>query len=244
MYMENTDRILKFRAWCRQKQRMYYQGTEGLETIQSFMQHHGDKFLMQFTGQKDSCGNEIYDGDIIRVDVDQRKVRYLCVSYSNYFMHFSADEVHTGVSFCLGWENHSNIPYKVIDNIAENPKWLVERYIGDENDFADIPSHGVENGQVFYSIVAEAKDELNRIKNVWNLLKPLLEDHRFPKFVEDHPQFTFYNPPKYPFTRDEIETLMAEVDYYYHINVQWRVNKGHSDDLKIMIILPLDMDTK
>ena len=62
--------------------------------------------------------------------------------------------------------------------------------------------------------------------------------------MEDHPQFTFYNPPKYPFTRDEIETLMAEVDYYYHINVQWRVKKGHSDDLKIMIILPLDMDTK
>lgn len=242
--MEKANRVIKFRAWCNNDQRMYYQGTEGVETIQSFMHLHGDKYLMQFTGQKDSNGKEIYEGDIIRVDVDQKRVRYLCVSYSNFFMSFSADDVHRGGSVCLGTENHSEIPYKVISNIAENPEWRDKKYTGDENNVAEVPSKELGNDQVLHTIVADPKDELNRVKNVWNLMKPFLQNHRFPKFVEDHPQFTFYNPQKYPFTRVEIESLMAEVDYYYHIDAQWRVKKGCSDDLRLMMILPVDIDNK
>lgn len=65
-------REIKFRAWDESQKYMAYQGTPDLETIQSFMHHFGDKELMQFTGLTDKNGKEIYEGDLIYYEYDDR----------------------------------------------------------------------------------------------------------------------------------------------------------------------------
>jgi len=58
-------REIKFRAWDEINNKMAYQGSPDLETIQSFMQHYGDKTLMQSTGLYDRNQKEIYELDLM-----------------------------------------------------------------------------------------------------------------------------------------------------------------------------------
>lgn len=67
-YKRKMSREIKFRVWDESQRYMAYQVTPGLETIQSFTHHFGDKKLLQFTGLKDYEGKEIYDGDIVQVE--------------------------------------------------------------------------------------------------------------------------------------------------------------------------------
>ncbi|MFJ6034283.1 YopX family protein [Bacillus toyonensis] len=127
-------REIKFRAWDNVKDRMYYAGEEddvvfhfesnGIvatdikEDEEEFRTLHHLKY-MQYTGLKDSKGNEIYDGDIVKIsghpfqgsiDIDGNYV----VGY-NELMELS----------CGGWYLHRMRHWaEVIGNKFENKELL------------------------------------------------------------------------------------------------------------------------
>lgn len=58
----------EFRAWT--GQHMAYQGEPDLETLPSFMHHYSNCPLMLFTGSVDSNGRKVYEGDIVRMWIE------------------------------------------------------------------------------------------------------------------------------------------------------------------------------
>ena len=121
-------RKIKFRAW------------DDKENVMSFDESMGDVLcekeydkphliLMQYTGQKDKKGKEIYEGDILREfnaevnlfivyfaeDIGQWKLE--CIN-EDYFCSFDGADYPNGVD--------SN-RFEIIGNIYENPELLEEQ---------------------------------------------------------------------------------------------------------------------
>jgi len=99
-----SSRLFKFRAWDEKQKYMAIQGTPDLETLQSFMFHFGDCFLMQFTELRDKNGLEIYEGDILKKGNGKKEV----VTFRNGSFHH-------------GCGTHLTT---IIGNIFENPELL------------------------------------------------------------------------------------------------------------------------
>ena len=135
-----ANRLYKFRAWDKKQKYMAIQGTPDLETLQSFMFHFGEDFLMQFTGLIDKNGKEIYEGDIItwketrfhtqeqiEKKVPMPKMYKSLVFYEDGGFIVSADQ-DRDTPLCCFFNNDSNnkFDYKatVIGNIFENPELL------------------------------------------------------------------------------------------------------------------------
>ena len=96
----------------------------------------GCENLMQFTGLKDKNGNEIYEGDIIKVkgdgyysnnsmslDDDWEFIGKVCF---NSFM-WSIDDVHSWMPLLDASDDDSIIDIEIIGNIHENPELLGAR---------------------------------------------------------------------------------------------------------------------
>lgn len=83
-----------------------------------------DVHLMQYTGIKDKNGKEIYEGDILKINVagvinKRVKVVYENGAFGVYWKAWGAprEELHYFNSFC-------NTEFEVIGNIYENPELL------------------------------------------------------------------------------------------------------------------------
>ena len=118
-------REIKFREWETERKTMVIGEREDYDDSVGFRFAHeeaGQRILMQYTGLKDSHGNEIYEGDIVRGKYD-----------SHY--HSGYDKAKGEVRFhekklsfevvdaCLLWELEE---IEVIGNKYENPELLKE----------------------------------------------------------------------------------------------------------------------
>ena len=129
-------RTIKFRAWDESQKYMAYQGTPDLETLQSFIFHFGDKYLMQFTGLFDKNANPVYEGDIIQHHEYEFQNFYFTgeIMFSNGVFGVEWLRNKKDKSMVGSWGQLHNLKrldddtltrYVVIGNIYENPKILM-----------------------------------------------------------------------------------------------------------------------
>ena len=127
-------REIKFRAWSKIAQKMANVSMMGLgmyllETEDGYSGSNDmeDIKLMQYTGLKDKNGKEIYEGDIVRVDVEIIEVRQPELFECDAFVVY-------GYEFCSGYfiDNYNKVGLdrfyshqpEVIGNIYENKELL------------------------------------------------------------------------------------------------------------------------
>jgi hypothetical protein len=109
-------RKIKFRAWDKSQKYMAYQGTPDLETIQSFMHHFGNKVLMQYIGLNDKNGNEIYEGDVVKLSeghIVEIKFQDGGFGYEGMINDFIGFAGHN-------WLTEIQSRYEVLGNLYEN----------------------------------------------------------------------------------------------------------------------------
>lgn len=78
--------------------------------------------LMQYTGLKDKNGNEIYEGDILRIEKEDYK--YIVKFYDSCFLGVNKYDEHYEQTKILG--NLFALEREVIGNIYENSELLKE----------------------------------------------------------------------------------------------------------------------
>jgi len=140
-------REIKFRAW--DKKRKYMElfvgviewlnggirafgqgvslGEDGWVTEENGFKHECDVVLMQYTGLKDkNGGNEIYEGDIVRLSPEQQKewewsTDWARCEYDSFYGYWGWSN---GWDSCNNKDPLNNDEVEVIGNIYENPELL------------------------------------------------------------------------------------------------------------------------
>lgn len=123
-------REIKFRAWNPPVDHgpfgikggyMAYQGTADIETIGSFFHHYADEILMQFTGLRDMNGREIYEGDLIRCHLHDKRIGAIDqIVYSDSSGAFEFKRRLTTIKAFLEHDGMFDTEIEVIGNIYEN----------------------------------------------------------------------------------------------------------------------------
>ena len=126
-------REIKFRIWNKEKKRMITKGVfKILDAIENGKLDR-DKFeILQYTGLKDCDGKEIYEGDIIMVDIDTIPPYFnkgIIVYHPPSFYLESKDGVIDYLIFLLEHSDPPEKALKVIGNIYENPKLLEDKNV-------------------------------------------------------------------------------------------------------------------
>jgi uncharacterized phage protein (TIGR01671 family) len=119
-----TQREIKFRAWIDSTlgDYMAVQGEPDLETLSSFMHHYSDcKNLMQYTGLKDKNGKEIYEGDVLKINLyDDEWITKVRNYLGTLIIDIEGCDWNTTALSFLDDEAET----EVIGNIYENPELL------------------------------------------------------------------------------------------------------------------------
>lgn len=130
----NSNR-LKFRAWDKLEKRFIYpdKGYQGHYVLDLNGRFHnlqngsgGDEYVVQqWTGFKDSEGNEIYEGDIIEFETDNKNYRGL-IAWTIGAYNILANTLDEEKTVTHIWLKHIykdifNYKVRVIDNSFENP---------------------------------------------------------------------------------------------------------------------------
>lgn len=125
------NRAIKFRAWDKDQKRMFddilakrldwltrEMKLESEELLRMIAGRFSDYALMQFTGLRDKDGREIYEGDVLRSDLDE--VMMDEVVWDELIASFELKGVSTGFSQrrIEDWQWH------IVGNIYENPELL------------------------------------------------------------------------------------------------------------------------
>lgn len=126
------NREIKFRAWHKNLKKMFKigqitleKGTWNFETndrdfIGMSIPFQPSFVLMQYTGLHDKNGKEIYEGDIVRIIVNNNIEKICKVEFKNgiFGVMFSKNKDLTAFPhFC-------NTTFEVIGNITDNPELL------------------------------------------------------------------------------------------------------------------------
>ncbi len=131
------SRIIKFRAWDTQKNKMYSAEELGQDELtinpdgrgfvnvssssQRLSQYMHHIHPLQFTGHLDKNGKEIYEGDIISTRIAGEK---LLVSWNKTYASFCLDRKGWLYSHWFG-ESCNPEDCEVIGNVYENPELIV-----------------------------------------------------------------------------------------------------------------------
>ena len=144
--MENSNRILKFRAWDKDDKVM--RNWENLMT--GVYAHRGDTIfndddyiLMQYIGLKDRNGKEIYEGDIIRILYTdwnsqclgtEKQKKMTLNDYLKSISHIGVCVFRDGGFGIEFWKDHVNSIFEgehgrkvVVGNIHENSEIIKEK---------------------------------------------------------------------------------------------------------------------
>ena len=115
-------RKIKFRIWNRIGKRMLYDSSLAFKG-NKVIEETGTK-VMQYTGLKDKCGKEIYEGDIIEYPIFEDELGVVKWSEEKGYWHIESI-TQIGINRFSLYDD-SDKDYEVKGNIYENPE-LVER---------------------------------------------------------------------------------------------------------------------
>lgn len=134
------SREIKFRAYLEEEKKMVIVETidftdksmqylEKNEIIEAYLLRRmifEDIELMQYTGQKDKNGKEIYEGDIVLIRIDKTNILHKTVVK---FKHgaFIADIIGDNDYIYLFHFGFNKDDFEVVGNIYENHKLLEEK---------------------------------------------------------------------------------------------------------------------
>ena len=121
-------REIKFRAWLPSLEKMTYPHT--LDVLISTYNNNwsnGTNRWMQYTGLKDKCGNEIYEGDIVCVPRHEKD--HFCVVKYMAEKEYPAFDLDPPVGYDCNELSYlmAETGASVIGNIYENPELLESR---------------------------------------------------------------------------------------------------------------------